>query len=226
MVRSHKVSLETDSLGIERPFQRSTRNFMPLRLMPKEFGLVVSGRLVYGCDRATLVENRSEPRADSRFRAVSISMSPIAADSRRPERSPKLRKATRGLLALAALAVAAIFGEARRLEPNPKGYGTHEQMGLPPCAFLKATGIPCPSCGLTTSFAWIARGRFRQAGRANPAGLAIAPLFLVAAVWCGWAAIRGRPLGSDGVEIPLMCGAVFGVGVSLLTWTIRLLLRR
>jgi hypothetical protein len=46
---------------------------------------------------------------------------------------------------------------ARLLRPSSSGVGTHEQLGLPPCLFLHFTGIPCPNCGLTTSFAYAAR---------------------------------------------------------------------
>jgi hypothetical protein len=51
------------------------------------------------------------------------------------------------------------------------GFGTHEQMGLPPCLFFKLTGIPCPNCGLTTSFAHAARLHVYQAFTTQPFGL-------------------------------------------------------
>ncbi len=60
---------------------------------------------------------------------------------------------------------------ARILQPSPKGFGTHEQLGLPPCAFLHLTGFPCPGCGLTTSFAHAARFDFHLAFVAQPFGL-------------------------------------------------------
>ena len=60
---------------------------------------------------------------------------------------------------------------ARLLQPAPRGVGTHEQLGLPPCAFLHLTGVPCPSCGLTTSFAHAARLHFQEAFFAQPFGL-------------------------------------------------------
>ena len=59
---------------------------------------------------------------------------------------------------------------ARLLRPSPNGFGTHEQLGLPPCLFFKLTGIPCPSCGLTTSFAHSARLHFYQAFTTQPFG--------------------------------------------------------
>ena len=60
---------------------------------------------------------------------------------------------------------------ARLLPPSPRGIGTHEQLGLPPCFFLTLTGLPCPSCGLTTSFAHAAKMHFYEALVTQPFGL-------------------------------------------------------
>ena len=72
-----------------------------------------------------------------------------------------------GLLA-AACGVLAI---ALWLKPAACGYGTHTQLGLPPCGFLRVTHLPCPSCGLTTCFAYAIRFQFWKAFLANPFGL-------------------------------------------------------
>jgi hypothetical protein len=64
-----------------------------------------------------------------------------------------------------------VLAVARYLQPDGRGYGTHEQLGLPTCTFLALTGIPCPSCGLTTSFAHAAHGHFYAALVAQPFGL-------------------------------------------------------
>jgi hypothetical protein len=71
---------------------------------------------------------------------------------------------------LAATAVG-VLGVARRLDPAARGYGTHTELGLPPCNFLRLTHLPCPSCGMTTSFAWAARMDFGHAFLANSFGL-------------------------------------------------------
>ncbi len=73
---------------------------------------------------------------------------------------------------LISLACAALY-VAPRLQPAPRGAGTHEQLGLPPCPFLHLTGIPCPSCGLTTSFAHAARLHFYDALITQPFGLIV-----------------------------------------------------
>ena len=44
------------------------------------------------------------------------------------------------------------------LTPDGRGFGTHEQLGLDPCPAMVYLGIPCPSCGLTTSFAFMGHG--------------------------------------------------------------------
>lgn len=77
-----------------------------------------------------------------------------------------------GVACLVLLIIPAVFVTAIVLNPDPSGMGTHQQLGLPPCAFLKATGLVCPQCGLTTSFALLVRGRTGEAFRANPASSA------------------------------------------------------
>lgn len=62
---------------------------------------------------------------------------------------------------------------ARLLQPSPNGVGTHTQMGLAPCPFLHFTGIPCPSCGWTTSVSHSARLHFYEAFMAQPFGLIV-----------------------------------------------------
>lgn len=69
------------------------------------------------------------------------------------------------------LVASAVLVIARLLPPSPRGVGTHQQLGLPPCFFLKLTGLPCPSCGLTTSFAHAAKLHFYEALLAQPFGL-------------------------------------------------------
>ncbi|MBI1762852.1 MAG: DUF2752 domain-containing protein [Acidobacteria bacterium] len=64
----------------------------------------------------------------------------------------------------------ATLGLARYLHPSARGFGTHEQLGLPACTFLTLTGIPCPSCGLTTSFAYAAHWQWLHSFVAQPFG--------------------------------------------------------
>src|SRR5215467_13894008 len=77
------------------------------------------------------------------------------------------------LYSLFAGSSAAILLIGRFLRPSAEGVGTHQQLGLPPCAFLHFTGIPCPSCGLTTSVAHAARFHFYQSITTQPFGLVV-----------------------------------------------------
>ena len=72
------------------------------------------------------------------------------------------------------------------LKPSGAGHGTHTQLGLPVCSFLVRTGCPCPSCGLTTSMAFMVRGRVVRAFDAHPFGVALfAAVVLFAGVGAG-----------------------------------------
>src|SRR4051794_37193182 len=95
----------------------------------------------------------------------------------------RLSRSTRWAMVLGAIGLAAVLGVARRLEPDPRGYGTHTQLGLYPCMFARVTGVLCPSCGMTTSFAWFMRGRWERSWRANPAGSLLAPTCAVLIPW-------------------------------------------
>jgi hypothetical protein len=85
----------------------------------------------------------------------------------------------RAFWAVCAAVAAGVLVIARVLTPDPSGFGTHTQLGLPPCFFLQLTSLPCPACGLTTAFAHMARLEITSALHANVLGL---PLFLLTAL--------------------------------------------
>lgn len=68
------------------------------------------------------------------------------------------------------------------LSPSREGHGTHTQLGLSSCDWEAATGRPCPTCGMTTSFAHAAEGEFAQAAAVQPFG-ALLSLGVAAAFW-------------------------------------------
>jgi hypothetical protein len=129
-------------------------------------------------------------------------------------------------MVLSALGLAVVFGVARWLEPDPRGFGTHTQLGLPPCQFAWVTGQPCPTCGMTTAFAWFVRGRLDRSWQANPAGCLLAAACLALVPWLLAGAARGKPWGTRSLEPPLIGLVVATVALSLVSWTVRLLLRR
>jgi Protein of unknown function (DUF2752) len=110
-----------------------------------------------------------------------------------------------------------------QLEPSPAGHGTHVQLGLPPCGFLALTGLPCPGCGLTTSFVHLLRGELSAAALANPLGIPLCLLTCLALPLSGWgvwsdACVTAvtRRLRLDAC-VGLLCAALFGA------WFTRLL---
>lgn len=97
----------------------------------------------------------------------------------------------RVFLGFTAFVLSAVLAIAMRLEPDSRGFGTHEQLGLPPCQFYQFTGMQCPHCGMTTSFANVVRGRFDSAWRANPLGILLSVMFAVCIPWCLVTAVTG-----------------------------------
>jgi len=104
--------------------------------------------------------------------------------------------------ACVALGLAATLLLALWLEPDPRGLGTHEQLLLRPCKFHEVTGLPCPSCGMTTAFAHMARGEPRKAFIAQPLGALgciVCALLVPVAVW---ATIRGENAVAAAMRLP------------------------
>ncbi|MHC4444523.1 MAG: DUF2752 domain-containing protein [Planctomycetota bacterium] len=73
-----------------------------------------------------------------------------------------------------ALAAGILLYTAAGLVPSKNHIGTHQQLKLPPCGFVIMTGFPCPTCGMTTAYAYTVRGRFIQAIRSQIAGFLMA----------------------------------------------------
>ena len=72
-------------------------------------------------------------------------------------------------LVVLALALLALLVTAGTLTPDEQGFGTHQQLGLPPCTFYLVFKRPCPACGMTTSWAWLLRERYDMPWRPTPA---------------------------------------------------------
>ena len=105
------------------------------------------------------------------------------------------------LIALAiAGGCAGVIATAMYLRPSPDGTGTHQGLGFLACTMLATTGIPCPSCGMTTSFAWFYRGNLAASFWVQPGGFVLAWLtgmLLIYALYEGLA--PGRFIGCFGI---------------------------
>jgi hypothetical protein len=93
-----------------------------------------------------------------------------------------------------ALGCATVLLIAAWLTPDPRGIGSHTELGMPRCEFAYRTGIPCPSCGMTTSFAHFARGNIAASFYVQPMGFVLAVL-TSAAFWVSlYMGITGKPV--------------------------------
>jgi hypothetical protein len=123
---------------------------------------------------------------------VAVPVSP----GRRGPRSTWYMRAS--LLTVGGLLVG-VFGTAAYLNPynadgTPRRMATHTQLGLPECNFVSMTGKPCPSCGMTTSFALLAHGDVRGSLNANWAGTVLAVAWAGLLVWSVASGLVARPL--------------------------------
>jgi len=108
------------------------------------------------------------------------------------------------------------------LTADPKGHGTHQQLGLPPCPAAFALNRPCPGCGLTTSFTAIVHGQVVESFRAHPLGAALYLLFTASALACGYGFFRGLKFNTEGRRLNRAIGWL--VGVFILFGGVRFLL--
>ena len=74
--------------------------------------------------------------------------------------------------------------------------------GFRPCAFATVTGRLCPTCGMTTSFAWFMRGRIDRSWQANPAGCLFALLTVPLIAWLVVSAVENEPVGFRSLSGP------------------------
>src|SRR5262249_52140369 len=97
---------------------------------------------------------------------------------------------------------------------------THRQLGLPPCNFKMLTGQPCPSCGMTTSFALLMHGDVKNSLLANWVGTLLAAFGLLVVPWCLVGAVRGRYLFIRSGERALTVAIVVYLCLAVLRWGI------
>jgi hypothetical protein len=126
-------------------------------------------------------------------------------------------------LAAAGLGLLGLLAIAAVLRPSPLGHGTHEQLGLPPCTFLTLFHRPCPTCGMTTAWAYLMRGEWLDACRVNAGGALLGVLAMVAAPWLLGSAIRGNWLIAAPSEQAAAAVCAIVLLVTTFGWAIHLL---
>jgi len=143
------------------------------------------------------------------------------SDIRQPVETPVGNGGRAALLGIAVFLIVG-FGIAFLLNPDPRGYGTHQQLGLPPCTFQLLFGRHCPGCGMTTSFSHFVRGQFVKSARANVAATLLATVCAMLIPWCLWSALRGRLwMVSDPVSVAGIMSICLAT-LTILLWVARL----
>lgn len=130
--------------------------------------------------------------------------------------APPRRLLDRAAWALALLASWPVVLLSAWLRPDRRGFGTHQQLGLPPCSFEAVTHVPCPGCGLTTSFSNMAHLHLVDAFRAHLMGPLLFALTLALAALSpiglrrGWSVTRAlsRPWVTVYLGVTLAAGMV------------------
>lgn len=107
----------------------------------------------------------------------------------------RLTAAERGATLALALACAALLGVAAWLNPSPNGVGTHEALGLPPCGWVVAMNLPCPTCGMTTAFSQAAHGNLLTSMLCQPMGALLAVMTATTLVVSAYVAATGSAVG-------------------------------
>jgi hypothetical protein len=117
--------------------------------------------------------------------------------SARPGGDALAQRRVRRWAAVVLLACGGVLSVAAWLRPDPRGFGTHQQLGSGrfasgPCGMLLVTGFPCPTCGMTTAFSHTVRGQFVRAFLVQPAGFVLALATGCIAIGSAAALVRGR----------------------------------
>ena len=75
--------------------------------------------------------------------------------------------------------------------PDPRGYGTHELLGMAPCSWPSGGGVPCPTCGVTTAACHLVHLSPLKAVATHPFGAALAASGIWLMLAAGICLIRG-----------------------------------
>lgn len=137
---------------------------------------------------------------------------PEVLEARR-ERRLAMGFAAAGLTVFLVAAILDPYDESGR----PRSHGTHRQLGLPACTLKSLTGVGCPSCGMTTSFALLMHGDPAAAWYTNWAGSVIAGLGLLGTAWFV-AVAAGLPPGRFTADEVVKLTTVVGTGLAVIRW--------
>jgi Protein of unknown function (DUF2752) len=134
-----------------------------------------------------------------------------------------LPKQLRWLCLLMAIGVLGLLAISRSLTPSRIGFGTHQQLGLPPCTSLLVFGSRCPACGMTTSWALATRGEFAASISTNAGGFLLALIALAFIPFGCYFFATGRVSRGFWFSTLLTVCLITALAMSILQWLVRLL---
>jgi Protein of unknown function (DUF2752) len=165
---------------------------------------------------------------------VSAQLTPKTVDESNEELPvviPHLAWWVRCILLVGALGLVIVFTLAVLLNPydefgQPRRMETHRTppLNLPPCDFKSRTGLPCPSCGMTSSFSLLMHGDPLNSMRANWVGTLLASYCLFLVPWSFASVIVKRPLFVTSLERMVAISIFTFLAILLLRWGTVLLL--
>jgi hypothetical protein len=138
---------------------------------------------------------------------------------------PRLNIVQRVVAAIIGIVTLMPLCVASRLTPNPNGVGTHTQIrGLTACPFEARYGIPCPSCGMTTSFAYFSRGNIVASFYIQPMGCVLAALSIMVFWFCLYLAISGRAVHRQFDRLPMNLLGFYFISFGLGAWAWKIII--
>ena len=161
---------------------------------------------------------RTDSTAKIPPRATRLGQPDFGADGLSAEEPASLAIGVRLIWGMAGTAALALLLVAAYLSPSDGGLGTHQQLGLPPCGWIMAADMPCPSCGMTTAFSHAADGNLLGSFRAQPMGALLAVLTAIGVVTALWTAFTGSQVA------PFLVGLINArlgwavLGFAILAW--------
>ncbi len=147
-------------------------------------------------------------------------------DEAGPREEDRAKRPPTGHYVLLGLAVVSLIGVAVLglvVEPDPRGFGTHEQLGLAPCRTMEWAGIPCPGCGVTTSVSLLWHGDLWASFVNQPFGFLMGVLVPLGAVGAIVGHFRGHDLCADAAAMRWGRMLIALGVVMLVAWTYKIL---
>ena len=121
------------------------------------------------------------------------------------------------VLVLVGVAVLGIW-----VDPDPRGFGTHEQLGLAPCRTMDVVGIPCPGCGVTTSVSLLWHGELWASFLNQPFGFLLGLLVPLASLGAVVRHLRGGDLYADSLKMRWGKWMIGLASVMVLAWIFKI----